>query len=286
MNQKTGLVLEGGAMRGLFSAGVLDVMMENGIEFDAVMGVSAGAVFGCNFKSGQIGRSIRYNMRFCDDPRYCSFESLRKTGDLYNVQFCYDEIPNKLDPFDKEAYQANPMPFYAVCTNIETGKAIHKRLDNGDAKDMEYFRASASMPVVSRIVEVDGYKLLDGGITDSIPLASMERRGYKKNVVVLTQPLGFVKKKSKMIPLIRLTMHQYPNVIRAMEVRHIRYNKQTAYVREQELAGNAFVIRPPYDLGISRTEDDPAELRRVYELGRKEMEERLPELREFLEKSC
>ena len=286
MNQKTGLVLEGGAMRGLFSAGVLDVMMENGIEFDAVMGVSAGAVFGCNFKSGQIGRSIRYNMRFCDDPRYCSFESLRKTGDLYNVQFCYDEIPNKLDPFDKEAYQANPMPFYAVCTNIETGKAIHKRLDNGDAKDMEYFRASASMPVVSRIVEVDGYKLLDGGITDSIPLASMERRGYKRNVVVLTQPLGFVKKKSKMIPLIRLTMHQYPNVIRAMEVRHIRYNKQTAYVREQELAGNAFVIRPPYDLGISRTEDDPAELHRVYELGRKEMEERLPELREFLEKSC
>jgi predicted patatin/cPLA2 family phospholipase len=286
MNQKTGLVLEGGAMRGLFSAGVLDVMMENGIEFDAVMGVSAGAVFGCNFKSGQIGRSIRYNMRFCDDPRYCSFESLRKTGDLYNVQFCYDEIPNKLDPFDKEAYQANPMPFYAVCTNIETGKAIHKRLDNGDAKDMEYFRASASMPVVSRIVEVDGYKLLDGGITDSIPLASMERRGYKRNVVVLTQPLGFVKKKSKMIPLIRLTMHQYPNVIRAMEVRHIRYNKQTAYVREQELAGNAFVIRPPHDLGISRTEDDPAELRRVYELGRKEMEERLPELRKFLEESC
>ena len=286
MNQKTGLVLEGGAMRGLFSAGVLDVMMENGIEFDAVMGVSAGAVFGCNFKSGQIGRSIRYNMRFCDDPRYCSFESLRKTGDLYNVQFCYDEIPNKLDPFDKEAYQANPMPFYAVCTNIETGKAIHKRLDNGDAKDMEYFRASASMPVVSRIVEVDGYKLLDGGITDSIPLASMERRGYPRNVVVLTQPLGFVKKKSKMLPLIRVSMRQYPNVIRAMEVRHIRYNKQTAYVREQELAGNAFVIRPPYDLGISRTEDDPAELRRVYELGRKEMEERLPELREFLEKNC
>ena len=284
-NQKTGLVLEGGAMRGMFTAGVLDVMMENGIEFDAVMGVSAGAVFGCNFKSGQTGRALRYNMRFCGDPRYCSLESLRKTGDLYGVQFCYDEIPNKLDPFDREAYRSNPTPFYAVCTNVETGKAIHKRLDNGDAKDMEYFRASASMPVVSRIVEVDGYKLLDGGITDSIPLASMERRGYEKNVVVLTQPLGFVKKKSKMIPLIRLTMRQYPNVIRAMEVRHIRYNRQTAHVREQELAGNAFVIRPPYDLGISRTEDDPAELRRVYDLGRKEMEERLPELREFLKGS-
>lgn len=284
--QKTGLVLEGGAMRGMFTAGVLDVMMENGIEFDGIMGVSAGAVFGCNFKSGQIGRSIRYNLRFCGDPRYCSWESLRKTGDLYGVQFCYDEIPNKLDPFDKEAYKANPVPFYAVCTNVETGKAIHKRLDNGDAKDMEYFRASASMPVVSRIVEVDGYKLLDGGITDSIPLASMERRGYERNVVVLTQPLGFVKKKSGMLPLVRVMMRRYPNVIKAMEVRHIRYNKQTAHVREQELAGKAFVIRPPYDLGISRTEDDPAELRRVYELGRKEMEERLPELREFLAQNC
>lgn len=282
MSKKTGLVLEGGAMRGLFTAGVLDVMMENGIEFDGAMGVSAGAVFGCNFKSGQIGRSIRYNMRFCDDPRYCSVQSLIKTGDLYGVQFCYDEIPNKLDPFDAEAYRNNPMPFYAVCTNVETGKAIHKRLDNGDAKDMEYFRASASMPIVSRIVEVDGYKLLDGGITDSIPLSSMERRGYPKNVVVLTQPLGYVKEKSGMLPLIRVAMRRYPNIIKAMEVRHIRYNKQTDYVREQELAGNAFVIRPPYPLGISRTEDDPAQLRRVYDLGRAEMEKQLTALKEFL----
>ena len=282
MSKKTGLVLEGGAMRGLFTAGVLDVMMENGIEFDGAMGVSAGAVFGCNFKSGQIGRSIRYNMRFCDDPRYCSVQSLIKTGDLYGVQFCYDEIPNKLDPFDAEDYRNNPMPFYAVCTNVETGKAIHKRLDNGDAKDMEYFRASASMPIVSRIVEVDSYKLLDGGITDSIPLSSMERRGYPKNVVVLTQPLGYVKEKSGMLPLIRVAMRRYPNIIKAMEVRHIRYNKQTDYVREQELAGNAFVIRPPYPLGISRTEDDPAQLRRVYDLGRAEMEKQLTALKEFL----
>ena len=259
MNQKTGLVLEGGAM-----------------------GVSAGAVFGCNFKSRQIGRSLRYNMRFCGDPKYCSVESLIKTGDLYGVQFCYDEIPNKLDPFDVEAYKNNPMVFCAVCTNVETGKAIHKRLDNGDKKDMEYFRASASMPLVSRIVEVDGYKLLDGGITDSIPLAAMERRGYERNVVVLTQPLGFVKEKSSTLPLIHLAMHNYPNVIKAMDVRHIRYNKQTAYVREQELAGNAFVIRPPHALGISRTESDPAELRRVYDIGRAEMERLLPALREFL----
>ena len=285
MNTKTGLVLEGGAMRGIFTAGALDVMMENKIEVDGIMGVSAGAVFGCNYKSGQIGRALRYNLRFCNDPRYCSVESLIKTGDLYGVDFCYNVIPNELDPFDTEAYKANPVPFYAVCTNIETGKAIHKLLVNGDSKDMQYFRASASMPVVSRIVEVDGYKLLDGGITDSIPLASMERRGYPRNVVILTQPLGYLKEKSGMLPLIRITMHKYPYLIKAMEVRHIRYNKQTAYVRQQELAGNAFVLRPPYPLGISRTEDDPAELQRVYELGRAEMTSRLSELKEFLDKS-
>ena len=284
MSRKTGLVMEGGAMRGMFTAGVLDVMMENGIDFDGAMGVSAGAVFGCNFKSKQIGRSIRYNLRFCDDPRYCSLESLMKTGDLYGVQFCYDEIPNKLDPFDVKTYRENPMPFYAVCTNIETGKAIHKRLDNGDARDMEYFRASASMPVVSRIVEVDGYKLLDGGITDSIPLLSMERRGYPRNVVILTQPLGFVKKKSGMLPLLRVTMRDYPYTIKAMEVRHIRYNRQAAYVRQQELAGSAFVIRPPHSLDISRTEHDPAELRRVYDIGRAEIESRLTEMKAFLAK--
>ena len=209
-------------------------------------------------------------------------ESLIKTGDLFGAKFCYDDIPNRLDPFDTEAYKANPMPFYAVCTNVETGKAIHKRCDLGDRKDLLYFRASASMPVVSRIVEVDGYKLLDGGIVDSIPLLAMERRGCPRNVVILTQPLGFVKEPNSMLPVIRATMFKYPNCVKAMEVRHLRYNRQTAYVREQELAGKAFVIRPPQALGIGHTTKDPNELKRVYDIGRAEMEARLEELKAFL----
>ena len=235
MSLKTGLVMEGGAMRGMFTAGVLDVLMENEIELDAAMGVSAGAVFGCNYKSKQIGRVIRYNTKYCTDPRYCSMESLIKTGDLFGTKFCYDDIPNHLDPFDIAAYQANPMPFYVVCTNIETGKAIHKRLDQGTGEDMLYFRASASMPIVSHIVEVDGYKLLDGGIADSIPLRSMERRGCPRNVVILTQPLGFVKQPNKMVPLLKVVLRHYPACVKAMEIRHLRYNRQAEYVREQEM---------------------------------------------------
>ena len=282
MSIKTGLVMEGGAMRGMFTAGVLDVLMENEIELDAAMGVSAGDVFGCNYKSKQIGRVIRYNTKYCTDPRYCSMESLIKTGDLFGTKFCYDDIPNHLDPFDIAAYQANPMPFYVVCTNIETGKAIHKRLDQGTGEDMLYFRASASMPIVSHIVEVDGYKLLDGGIADSIPLRSMERRGCPRNVVILTQPLGFVKQPNKMVPLMKVVLRHYPACVKAMEIRHLRYNRQAEYVREQEIAGNAFVIRPPQPLNIGHTSDDPDELRRVYQIGRDVMTSRLDELKAFL----
>ena len=169
-SKKTGLVMEGGAMRGMFTAGVLDVLLENGIEFDGAIGVSAGATFGCNFKSKQIGRAIRYNKRFCKDWRYCSLRSLITTGDLYGAKFCYDTLPNQLDIFDTETYRANPLKFYCVASDCETGKPVYKELETCDAKDLTWMRASASMPLASKVVEVDGYKLLDGGMTDSIPL--------------------------------------------------------------------------------------------------------------------
>ena len=210
MNKKTGLVLEGGAMRGIFTAGVTDIMMENGIDFDGVIGVSAGAAFGCNYKSKQNGRAIRYNLKFCNDKRFCSVQSLIKTGDMFGAEFCYHELPSKHDIFDTKTFEENPQEFYVVCTDVITGKPVYKRLDKAEYNDLEWIRASASMPLASRIVEIDGYKLLDGGISDSIPLAYFQKIGYEKCVVILTQPKGYIKTPSKSIYAAKLMLRKYP----------------------------------------------------------------------------
>ncbi len=278
---KRGLVMEGGAMRGMFTCGVLDVFMENGIEFEGAVGISAGAVFGCNYKSGQVGRPIRYNKKYAGDPRYCSFRSLLRTGDLYGENFCYHELPNILDPFDREAFRQNPMDFYIGATDIRTGECLFHKCTDGGTLDLKWMQASASMPLVSRPVPVEGKLMLDGGITDSIPFAYMESIGYEKNVIILTQADDYVKKKTSAIPLARLMLRKYPALIHAMEIRHEMYNRQLQDIREREKSGRALVIRPVKSLGISRTEKDPQELERVYQLGRREAEKKLPEIRQF-----
>ncbi|MBR7021386.1 MAG: patatin family protein [Lachnospiraceae bacterium] len=280
---KYGLVLEGGGMRGLFTMGILDVWMEQGdITVDGAVGVSAGAAFGCNFKSGQIGRGIRYNVRYAKDWHYKSYLSWLLTGDIFGAKFCYETLPRELDVFDTEAFANNPMEFYAAVTNIETGKAMFKRLHDGGDRDMQWIRASASLPVVSRIVKIGRYKLLDGGIADSIPLHFMEGRGYDRNIVILTQPEGFVKEKNSMLPLVKVALRKYPKAVEAMENRHIMYNRETAYVAEREAAGAAYVIRPDEPLAISNMETSGEELMRVYNHGRDVGKRTLEEVRRFL----
>ena len=277
-----GLILEGGAMRGMFTCGVLDVLMEQGIRFDGAAGISAGAVFGCNYKSMQPGRAIRYNLRFCKDPRYGSLLSWIKTGDLYEADFCYRLLPEQLDPFDRDAFAENPMEFYVGATDIRTGRAVFHRCTNGGESDLTWMQASASMPLISRPVETRNYLLLDGGISCPIPYRYMECAGYHRNLIVLTQPLGFVKKKTSALPLLRFSMKEYPALIRAMAVRHRLYNRQLEEIAKREALGQAFVIRPPKPLGISRTEKSPSELKRVYRIGRETALEKLDELMEFL----
>lgn len=278
---KTGLVLEGGAMRGLFSAGVMDVLMENNITFDGAVGVSAGACFGCNYKSGQNGRAIRYNLRFCKNKRYCSTRSLIITGDMFNAKFCYHTIPNELDIFDSQTFENNPMEFFTVATDIETGKAVYHRMKKADYHELEWLRASASMPLFARIVEIDGRKLLDGGISDSIPLKFMESQGYDKNIVILTQPRNFVKSASKVFPLIKVHYRKYPEFVKAFEKRPAIYNNELKYISKAEKEGRVFVIAPPEKLPIGHIEHEQDRLLEVYRTGRNTARKYLDDIIKF-----
>lgn len=282
---KTGLVLEGGAMRGMFTAGALDVMMEEHISVDGVVGVSAGAIFGYSYLSGQQGRSLRYNLAHCRNPEFCSFRSLLRTGDLYGAEFCYHTLPDKLDPYDWDAFARSKTEFYIVCTDMDTGEAVYHRCEAAEDRrhaEMEWLRASASMPLVSRIVEVDGLRLLDGGVADSIPLRYFESLGFDRNVVILTQPEGYVKKKNRSLPAVRLTLGRYPRFVDTMARRHEVYNDTLRHVREAERRGTALVIAPEAPLPIGRTEHDPERIRAVYDLGRRAAEKRLAELKAFV----
>ena len=279
---KSGLVLEGGAMRGLFTAGVIDVWMTAGITFDGLVGVSAGACFGCNYKSRQPGRVIRYNKRLAKDPRYCSWRSLLKTGDLFNVDFCYREIPFELDPFDVAAYEANPMEFHLSVTDCETGKPVYRRLDKADAAAFRWIQASASMPLVSRPVAIGGHEYLDGGLSDGIPLAYFERMGFDRNVVVTTRPHGYRKFASWKVALTKVFLRRYPAVYRALATRHEWYNRTLEYIDQRVAAGAALLIAPEAPLPIARVCHDPEAMQRVYDLGRTAGEKALASVKEFL----
>ena len=280
---KKGLIMEGGAMRGMFTAGVIDVMMENAIEFDGAIGVSAGAAFGCNYKSKQIGRVIRYNTRFCRDKRYGGFRVLLKEGNFYSRQFCYEEVPLKYDIFDYNTYESNPMAFYIVCTDVDTGRAEYHKYENRHDHGLEWIRASASMPLVSQMVEIDGRQYLDGALADSIPVQYFESIGYDRNIVILTQPRGFRKKPDRLLPVMKLYYRKFPKLVEAIVTRHERYNAALDHITQREAAGELLVIRPLEKLPIGRTEKDPDKLRQVYEIGRRTAEARIEEIQKYLE---
>lgn len=269
-------------MRGMFTAGVMDVMMEAGIEFDGAIGVSAGAAFGVNYKSKQIGRVIRYNMQFCNDPRYCGLNSLITTGNIYNTEFAYKIVPLQYHPFDFAAYSKHPMEFVVVCTDIETGKPVYHTYAGWEDHGFDWIRASASMPLVSQIVEIDGIKMLDGGISDPLPLRRFEQQGYNKNVVILTQPGDYRKRKTSAMLLLKLMYKKYPHLVHAMKVRHEVYNESVEYINRKEASGEILVIRPESPLPVSRVEKSPKKLRECYEIGRAAALQRLEEIKQFL----
>lgn len=281
---KKGLVLEGGAMRGMFTCGIIDVMMENSITFDGIVGVSAGAAFGCNYISNQPGRALRYNMTYCRDKRYCGFRSLIKTGDIYGSEFCYNEIPMKLDPFDFNAFRSSNTEFHVVCTDVETGESVYHTCsaEDTDSEILDWIRASASMPLVSKIVSVGGRNMLDGGISDSVPLKYFQNIGYNKNIVILTRPADYTKSASKMMPLMRAALRKYPKLAESLAARHEMYNEEIRCVCEAEKSGNTLVLRPDEALPVKRVERDPQNLKKAYDIGREMCKRRIDDIRTFL----
>lgn len=282
-NMKKGLVMEGGGMRALFSEGFLDVMLQNGIRVDGIMSVSGSALFGCNFKSHQPGRGLRYNIRFKDDPRYMGLRSFLTTGNFVNAQFAYYTMPLQLDRFDTDTFAADPAEFQVVCTDIVTGQPVYHRISHVEDHTLEWFRATGSMPIASRPVCIDGQLLLDGGLSDCIPLKHFQDEGYERNIVILTRPRGYQKQPAKLIPLFRLFHPRHPKVAQLMARRHELYNSQLRHVEASAQAGNTLVIYPDHPLDIGRIELNEDKLRAIYAHGQEKGLAMLSTVKAFLE---
>ncbi len=278
------LILEGGGARGLYTAGVLDALLDHNIVFDNCYSVSAGATYGQNYMTRQRGRGYEISMKYMNDWRYCSKRSLFLTGDMIGAKFVYDTLPNKLAPADYEAFLQSKTKFYTVCANVETGQVEYLRVEDLE-RDMIKIRASASLPIISRMVHIDGKKYLDGGILDSIPVKYSLENGNDKAVVVLTQHKGFVKKPSAEVTQIGwIYGRKYPAFAEAAKTRHIRYNEALDFINEHEKLGDVFVIRPKNPVEVGRMELDKVKLDKLYHDGLNDTLERMDELKEFLAK--
>ena len=279
---KIGLLLEGGAMRGLYTVGALDVLMKNDIKVDGIVGVSAGALFGLNYKSKQPGRALRYNLSYCKEKNYMGWYSFFTTGNIMNKEFCFDRLINELDPVDYDTFNKSEEEFWAVVTNMETGKPEYIKVDDlKDKNQMEVLRASGSMPFVSKPVEINGKKYLDGGTADSIPIYKMMEMGFDKIIVILTRPNGYRKEKENQ-SLAKIKYRKYPEFIKTIENRYLMYNEEIDRIENLEKENKIFVIRPSRKVDIKRIEKNKDRIQEMYDLGINDTEKKINKLREYL----
>ena len=276
-----GLIVEGGGMRGVYTAGVLDYFMERNLYFDDCYAVSAGACHVCSYLSKQKGRSIKVVLDYINDKRYCSVSSLIKTGDMFGAKMLYDTIPNELELYDYNEFDKFKGNFYSVVTNCESGKAEYMNVKDMK-RDIIAVRASSSLPLISRIVDIDGGKYLDGGLADSIPLKKSIEDGHKKNVVILTRDKEYKKKESRFLSIFKFKYKKYPNLIDSIENRHKMYNETLDYIDEKEKQGEVFVIRPKHTVTIGRLEKDKEKLKVLYDEGYNDAKEQYEELMKFI----
>ena len=279
-DHRLGIVVEGGGIRGIYAAGVLDVLSDLNLPVKGVIGVSAGAVHGCSFVSDQKGRSLRFYKRFCGDDRFFSFKTLIKTGNIVDTQFCYHDIPYLYDPFDNDTFKNSGIAYYVTCTNVETGEPEYLHLTDME-KEIDGLRASASLPYVSQIVEFRGKKLLDGGCSDRIPLKAFEKLGFDRNIVISTQPREH-KVKDRDAYLARLFYRKYPQFCETFAQSPVAYEQTQKDIDEASQKGNAFVIRPQASLGIKRLTHDPQDVQRGYDAGRRDALALVPALKNWI----
>lgn len=279
---KVGLVLEGGAMRGLYTCGVLDVFLDNNIEVDCLIGVSAGALFGINYCSKQKGRVLRYQKKYVQDKNYMGLKTLIKTGNIINKELAYYDIPRKYDIFDEKAFSKSKTKFYAVVTNVNSGEAEYIKITDTN-KQIKYFEATGAMPFVSEMIEIGNEKYLDGALADSIPLLKMQEMGYDKIIVVLTKPAGYKKKKPPRT-IASKVYKDYPKLVEAINTRYIRYNETIDKIADLEKKKEIIVIRPSKTVKMSRIEKDPDKLQEMYDLGVSDANQILDKLKEYINK--
>ncbi len=280
---KIGLVLEGGAMRGMYTAGVLDVMMKEKLWVDEVVGVSAGALFGVNYVSKQIGRTIRYNKKYNSSQRYMGLLPLLTEGNIVSTKYAYHKVPFVLDPFDDQTFMESGIPFYAVVTEVETATPEYIEIKSG-YRQMDVLRASGSMPFVSKPVKIGEKEYLDGGIVDSIPFRWMMEHGCEKVMVILTRDMEY-RKKPMPEKLLKLYARKHPKLAEQLRHRHEVYNHAVEELKELEKNGKVLVIRPSKPITIKRLERDPEKLQQVYDLGVLDAYTEVEQMREFLSQS-
>lgn len=280
--QPVNLVLEGGAMRGQFTAGVLDYFMEQKLFCERVIGVSAGALNGYNYIAGSFGRACYINTKYCDDWRYLSMKSFVRTGNAFGRAFAFDEIPNKLEPFDYGAFTDSPMKLTVVSSDLDTGEADYHSL--GDPiVDIPYLIASSAMPLISKIVETDGKRLLDGGTCDSVPIIYSMLTGAKKHIVVLTQADDYVKEANKLMAILRQRYAPFPFYLDRLHYRHFEYNRIYRLLPKLHHEREAFVIRPPQPVTVGSMEKDADKLLDLYGQGYAEAARQWSALQAYLE---
>lgn len=283
MMYEAGLVLEGGGMKGMYTAGVLDYFLEKDIAFANCYGVSMGACNLCSYVSGQKTRALHAVIDHLGDKNYCGLHSFLTTGEIFNADMCYNRIPNELNPYDYEAAERYPGRAVAVMTDVETGKPVYYELKDMH-KDIVAVQASSSMPLVSKFVEIDGRKYLDGGIADCIPIMHSLKEGNRKNVVVMTKEIGYERKPFEMLGAVKVRYHKYPYLIHDMAIRHTRYNRTVKFLEKEQARGNVFVIRPRQASKVGRLEKDEKRLTALYQEGYEDAKRCYDSMITYLEK--